>query len=393
MGTVAVISNVPIQLHELHVNLWILPGLARQVRFLDVGFRFEVQDREFEAFELAIPGSGERKPVDLSQLITPESGSLIFGMPINRDATTGKISPAKQLNPDYISATLVELSEFESQKADELGAGVSLWQCRLARPWKSADGPGYCRARFFVPDPGRMWTHPGVSPLDGRSLFDVRILDDRENATSAIAVDIRNRGIKVQGAVNTHLIVPEDFEILNAAENHKYVRLLETEAWRHYLGRRASLPMTRPKMLAVAWEKRGDQNQPAAEVTRPARFACMLRKHTMTLTLGRLLAAIAVAGLVTWFLTGSDTFRGGSLDDVIRWFNDFVPAKTLSLPDVDGTAVDLLEVVLTIPVLGVVAVVAAMAKSSKARRLLGFLGKVRSGLEACLVRAESHGKY
>lgn len=389
MGTVAVISEVPVQLHQLHVNLWILPGLARQVRFLDIGFRFDVQDGEFEFYDLAIPGSGKRKPADLSQLITPESGSLIFGMPINRDAT-GKISPATNLNPDNISATLVELSEFESMRTEDLEAGASLWRCHLARPWKSTDGHGYCRARFFVPDPGRMWTHPGVSPLDGRSLFDVRILDVRENATSATAADIRNRGKDIRSAVNTHLIVPDEFEILDTAENHKYIRLLETEAWQPYLGRNANLPMTRPKMLAVSWEKQADDDHPAAEVTRPARFACMLRKHTITLALGRLLAAIAVAALVTWFLIGSDPFRGGPAADVIGWLNDTVPARVSGLPGVDGTMEELLEVVLSIPVLGMVAGVAALARWPKARH---HLEEARNGLEALLVQAKPHGKY
>lgn len=389
MGTVAVISEVPIQLHQLHVNLWILPGLARQVRFLDIGLRFEVQDGEFASFDLAIPGSGKRKPADLSQLITSESGSLIFGMPINR-AVTGEISPATELNPDDISATIVELSEFVSMRTEDLEAGASLWRCHLAKPWKSTDGHGYCRARFFVPDPGRMWTHPGMSPFDGRSLFDVRILDVRDNATSATAADVRYRGTAVRSAVNIHLIVPDEFEILDTAENHKYIRLLETEAWQPYLGRNANLPMTRPKMLAVSWEKQGDDGRPAAEVTRPARFACMLRKHTITLALGRLLAAIAVAALVTWFLIGSDPFRGGPAADVIGWLHDKVPVKVLGLPGGDGTVAELLEVVLSIPVLGIVAGVAVLAKWSGARHRLG---QARNRLEAQLVEARPHGKY
>ena len=335
MGTLALIPQVPILLHQLHVNLWILPGLGRQVRFLDVGFRFEVPSGQLETIDLAIPGSGKQKPADLYKQITTESGSLIFGVPIERDAQ-GKISPTKELNPDYITATLVELTEFTPQRTDDLKAGVSLWRCSLAQPWTSGDGCGYCRVRFFVPDPGRMWTHPGMSPLDGRSLFDVRILDDRENAMSAIASTIRSRGADVKEAVNTQLIVPDEFEILDTAENHKHVRLLETEAWWPYLGRRANLPLTRPKMLVVAWEKRGGDNHPAAEVTRPARFACMLRKHTMTLALGRLLAAMAVAALVTWFLIGSDVFRGGAADDVIGWLNGTVPLKVSGVPGVDG---------------------------------------------------------
>ncbi len=389
MGTVAVISEVPILLHQLHVNLWILPGLGRQVRFLDVGFRFEVQDGELESFDVAIPGSGENKPADLSQLITPESGSLIFGVPINRDAQ-GQISPAKVLKPDYISASLVEISRFESKKSEDLEDGVGLWQCTLANKRTSADGPGYCRARFFVPDPGRMWTHPGVSPLDGRSLFDVRVLDVRENATSAIAVDVRNVGVEVHGAVNTHLIVPEEFEILDTAENHKYVRLLETEAWRPYLGRRANLPMTRPKMLAVSWEKRGDGKRPAAEVTRPARFACMLRKHTMTLALGRLLAAIGVAALVIWFLTGSDAFSGGLDEDVINWLNETMPGKATGLPGVDGTLEELVEVILSIPIVGTAAALTLLARWPRMRQLVA---RARSELESWLVRAEAHGTY
>lgn len=386
MGTVAVISEAPILLHELHVNLWILPGLGRQVRFLDVGFRFEVQHGEFKTFDLAIPGSGKRKPADLSQKITSESGSLIFGVPINRD-TEGKISPAKPLDPDYISATLAELSEFTSMKTE---AGASLWQCHLARPWSPQDGCGYCRARFYVPDAGRMWTHPGMSPLDGRSLFDIRILDVRDNATTAITVNIRNGGTPVQGAVNAHLIVPEEFEILSTAENHKYVRLLEAEAWRPYLGRKASLPMTRPKMLAVSWEKRGNGNYSAADVTRPARFACMLRKHTMTLALGRLLAAIGVAALATWFFIGADVFREGAHIDVIGWLHDMLPLKVRNVPGVGGTVEDLVELVASVPVLGTAAGVLLLWRWSTARHLLG---RMRSSIERWLVQAEPHGEY
>lgn len=389
MGTIAVIPEGEIQLLQLHVNLWILPGLGRQVRFLDVGFRFEVQCDQLETFDLAIPGSGKKKPADLHEYITSESGSLIFGVPIECD-TQGRISPTQKLSPDYISATLVQLSEFTPQRTEDLNAGVSLWRCRLAKPWTSDDGPGYCRVRFFVPDPGRMWTHPGVSPLDGRSLFDLRILDVRENIRLEIAPDIRMSGVEVTEAVNTHLIVPEEFEILDTAENHKYVRLLETEAWRQYLGRKAHLPLTSPKMLAVSWEKRGNVNDPAAEVTQPARFACMLRKHTLTLAFSRLLAAIIVAALVTWFLIGSDMFRGGPADDMIDWLNDKVPAKVPGLPRVEGSVEKLLQVVLSIPFAGLVVGVAVLARWPWARRQLGLM---RSGLEAFLVGAESHGRY
>ena len=198
MGTIAVIPKGKIRLHQLHVNLWILPGLGRQVRFLDVGFRFKVRGGVLKTFDIAIPGSGNRKPVDLSEHITIESGSLIFGVPIERTAR-GEISPATNLSPDHISAKLVRLTEFTAQRTDDLKAGVSLWRCRLAKPWKKRDGFGYCRVRFFVPDPGRMWTRPGLSPLDGRSLLDVRILDVRENIRSAIATDIWTRGGKGYG--------------------------------------------------------------------------------------------------------------------------------------------------------------------------------------------------
>ena len=198
------------------------------------------------------------------------------------------------------------------------------------------------------------------------------------------------RGQRVRKAVNTHLIVPEEFEVLDTAENHKYVRLLETQVWRPYLGRKAHLPLRRPKMMAVSWEKQRADRYPAASVSRPARFACMLRKHTMALALGRLLAAIAVAGLVTLFLVGSEILRGGPAEDVIGWLNNNVPAKVPGLPRVGGILEDLLQVVLSIPFAGLVIGTAALAKWPWARRQLG---RMRNGLEAFLVDAEPHGRY
>ena len=391
MGTVAVIPETPILLHQMHVNLWILPGIGRQVRFLDIGFRFKVEEGkgEFQAFKAAIPGSGMRQPRDLSQKITEETGSLIFGMPIDRDSA-GKISPATDLEPDYVSSTLVELSKFETVKNEVLEAGFGFWRCELAKPWTSADDFGYCRVRFVVPNPGRMWTRPGMSPLDGRSLFDLRILDVRESATSAIDVDIRNGGTEVREAVHAHLIVPDSFEVLDTSENHKYLRLLEAEAWQDYLGRRASLLPTRPKMVAVSWEKRGGSDQPAAEVTRPARFACLLRKQTVALTLGRLLTAIVVAMGVVWFLTDAELFEGGAVGDTIRWLNDVVPAKLSGVPGIDGTLEDLLEVVASLPVGGPLVGVAVLAIWPRTRR---FLGWMRTRLEALFVTAKPHGSY
>ncbi|WP_419865081.1 hypothetical protein [Candidatus Poriferisodalis sp.] len=383
------------------MNLWILPGLGREVRFLDVGFRFEVlggveaPGGVVEFLDLAIPGSGLRKPADLSQWITSESGSLIFGMPIVR-GPMDQISPVQTIVPDHVSATLVELSEFEPMMTEDLKAGVSLWRCHLAEPWNSAAGIGYCRIRFFVLDPGRMWTRPGVSPVDGRSFFDIRVLDVREYATSPVAPRIRKFGTAVLETVNTHLILPEEFEVLDAAENHKYVRLLETAAWRAYLGRRANLPIRRPKMLAVSWETQGSGGRPAADLTRPARFACMLRKHSVTLALARLLVAVIVAGLMVWFFVGSDAFRGGTANDVIGWWNEEVRAEDSSLPVADGISEDLLDFLLPVTAVGTLAGVVALVRWSNARQLVGrmkLIGRIRSGVEAWLVNADDHGRY
>ena len=148
--------------------------------------------------------------------------------------------------------------------------------------------------------------------------------------------------------------------------------------------------MTRPKMLAVSWEKRGDGNDPAADVTRPARFACMLRKHTMTLALGRLLAAIGVAALATWFFIGGDVFREGAYVDVIGWLHDMLPLKFWNVPDIGGPVEDLVELVASVPVLGTAAGVLLLWRWSTARHLLG---RMRSFIERWLVQAEPHGEY
>ena len=403
MGTVAVIANDSILLCQLHVNLWILPGLGRQVRFLDVGLRFKVakESAPFETFDLVIPGSGNPKPVDLFEQTKGDSSSLIFGVPINHEAN-GKISPANELEPDHISATVVALSEFTSQRADDLKGGASLWRCRLARQWTSADGFGYCRARFFLPHPGRMWTRQGLSPLDGRSLFDLRILDDRENTITKIAADIAERGTSVQRSVNTHLIIPEEYEILGTGENHKYIRLLETEVWRSYLGRKVGLLMTRPKMLAVSWEKRGSDEHPAAEVTRPARFACILRKHTMSLAFGRLLAAIVAAIPVIWLFIGSNVFRDGTYGAVISWLNDMASLENSNYPLLSGPLDSLLDAVVSVPVLGPLTFALVLAlwflmrqflRRKKRPERVRMLQRIRSSLERRLVGAAEHGKY
>jgi hypothetical protein len=273
---------------ELHVNLWVLPGLlGRHVVFLDVGMHLQAsEEAPLTDVTLLIPGRTVNQVTDLGNALThPHVAQLIFGERV--DVRGGDLHFKKV----DVRGGDVRFSEGEAipiwhismagtRKDDaRSGATFSRWNVQFANPLRDK---AYLRLRFQIHPRCHMLLIRGFGMLASRILVDFRVSDLR---MSAVVPDgaIYQQALLPIGKLYCYIVLPTRFDTPGDSPSVRYIRIFEGTVWEPYLGRATYL--LRPGKLTVYCWLHDD----TVTINRPFRAFIDVKRDTRVLALYDLL--------------------------------------------------------------------------------------------------------
>lgn len=224
-----------------HLNLWALPGMfpGRRLLYLDVGVEIAAGASAVDAIQLLLPfrlepgtwPDSSEVLQDLFDAVTDQtSAELIFGGPVKmtRCQDTYRLQVgdyAEEMRVSRVKPTAAKLVEDHAVRQDSSLVEVVLQD--PVTPGKRA----YFRVRLRVFGAPPLWRSTRVS---GSAEVDFRICDVRESKFVDTERHLRERILDIDEA-NIFLMAPSKLIAEARSPELKYLRTLETGAWKRYL--------------------------------------------------------------------------------------------------------------------------------------------------------------
>jgi hypothetical protein len=264
MSTFALVSSTAdsdLLVQNVHINLFILPGLLGRYRMLvEIGVHFacatdDGKAHELEGFELDLPFiQPDRSPFeDVSARLTDATNlRMIFGKCKEDDGLiTWSTGVKDDGSPVETTAKLVPVRRDDGTKClnKDPAASRSFWHFKVNQKINKTQGL-YIRLRFPIAHQ-RIWRwHRGIFGRNG-AFFDLRFQNVRSVDPGIVPIE----KLSEIGGCNVHVVVPQWMESASLSPTAKYTRLLEGRVWEPYLG--CKTDFWRREMFAVyAWEER-----------------------------------------------------------------------------------------------------------------------------------------
>lgn len=236
------------EVDQCHINLWALSGLwfRRRMFYLDVGIKLAALGADLHAFSLVLPFGTSSFDDLTSSISTRTTAELIFDSDI--------VYPERgliQVGPQQMRVLSVSAT---GQKDVSLStADVSVWDLKLTSPLVAGQ-TGYARVRFPIEVLGSVWQWQQSGARRSGAILDFRVLDQRSTATLPNGPDLRARALGLK-KVAIFAMVPAWLHGRAIHPDLNYIRVLESQVWASYLGRRAEF-RNRP-MVVFSWKGNG----------------------------------------------------------------------------------------------------------------------------------------
>jgi hypothetical protein len=265
LGRAEAISGI----RRCHINLWsltsVIPG--RRLFYFDVGLELIAGTEPVTSFEMLLPFQVEegrwkgRASTDIAAqdlydtMSTRPAAELVFGGPVRLEddhgvTTLGIGDYASPLRLARLNAGGIRRVESADQREDS-----SHYTVPLEMPVPAGEAR-YIRMRWRVFGAGPLWTWKRAT---GGALFDFRVYDVRESRFAESERPLRARMIPID-EINVFLIAPAKYQVATTSPQWKYLRVLEADAWRHYL-RGAAYLWLRGAMVVYHWRHKNETNE------------------------------------------------------------------------------------------------------------------------------------
>lgn len=248
MGFLGIVRspNGPLfEVPELHINLWVLPGLlGRHVVYLDVGIHLRADpETPLESFGIVLPAGTTNEVTDLAEVFRhKDAAQLIFGERVDVMAEQLQFVGGENVPILHIS------SSSTCKDSRRSSPRFSRWDVRLASPLSTK---GYIRLRFRVRTRGHMLLMRGYGMLASRILADLRVTDPRESATVPDGSLYEQTLVTIE-TLYCYVMLPTRFHSPSASPEMHYIRILEGSTWEPYLGR-ATYLLRQGKLTVYCW--------------------------------------------------------------------------------------------------------------------------------------------
>ena len=231
-----------VEIEHVDLNIWILPSLfRRQVYYCDIGVCFilkdDIRDHSVE-LELRVPFLPDDDDViDLVPRMRESEAlcSLIFG---NSNLNVTRDSLGTWVSDDTGPLLLTDLPSTKRKKAPSDETRAASWVISTGPISLAANTRLYVRMRVTTHEPNCLWTWQRGERWNSHALCDLRVNEFREKGKSDFPVDFSK--VITLARVNGFLISPARYKAGRVNPIPKYVRVLESDSWTGYLGRRLS---------------------------------------------------------------------------------------------------------------------------------------------------------
>lgn len=233
-------SNSP-YIERCHLNLWALPGLfpGRRLFYMDIGLEVAAGDAPVSRLQVLLPFRIElgRWPdsTDVVQdlfdaVIDPTSAELIFGGPVTMSRAGESYflevgDYANKMRVIRVNPTASKVVEDHRVRSDSSLIEIVLHE-KIA-----AGETAYCRLRVRAFGTPPLWRS---TRLSGITTVDFRICDVRESNFVNTERHLRERILDIDRA-NIFFMAPSNLIAQARSPEFKYLRSLETGAWKRYL--------------------------------------------------------------------------------------------------------------------------------------------------------------
>lgn len=233
---------------DLHLNLWSLAafGGRRRSFVLDVGVRIQASEKPVTHVSIGIPFGTEEFECLHSKLTESETASLIF----NTDATANQSSI--ELDGENLAIYQVAQAGSSRQKAYSDNF-FSLWDFELAKPIGSRS-IGYFRVRFPITTTGKAWQWQKQRLFRSGATVDIRVSDGRSAKGIRDGAQLLHRVRPIE-RIAAFVMVPAWMHGRTISPSPHYIRLLEGNLWRSYLGRNPEW-RTRSRLIVYYWKNK-----------------------------------------------------------------------------------------------------------------------------------------
>jgi hypothetical protein len=245
LGIVLAPDGPKFEVPEVHINLWVLPGLlGRHVVYFDIGIHLCADPAvPLESFCVVLPAATTDEVTDLADVFkNKDAAQLIFGERVDVMAEQLKFIDGESVPILRISSSLTCRDNKKSSPS------FSRWDIRLARPLTTK---GYVRLRFRIRTRGHMLLMRGYGMLASRILADLRVSDPRESATVPDGA-LYEEALVTIGKLYCYVMLPARFHSPSASPEMHYIRILEGSTWEPYLGR-ATYLLRQGKLTVYCW--------------------------------------------------------------------------------------------------------------------------------------------
>jgi hypothetical protein len=266
-------------IRRCHINLWSLSSLipGRRLFYFDVGLELVAGVEPIYELELLLPfrveegswkgrAGNDKTAQDLYDMIsTGPAAELVFGGPVrieqDDDGTSLRIGDySNLLHLARVNSAGIHRVETGDQREDS-----SHYTVPLLTPIPSGQAR-YVRMRWRVFGSGPLWSWKRSR---GGAMFDFRVYDVRESRFADSEKPLRARMIPID-EINIFLIAPAKYQVATTSPQSKYLRMLETGAWRQYLRGTAYLWL-RGAMVVYYWRHKPESST-AEQAANPLRI-------------------------------------------------------------------------------------------------------------------------
>jgi hypothetical protein len=231
---------------EFHINLWCMDalGFRRRKFVVDVGIRIKADTKPVTSISLALP-FGTDSVEDLQEkVLTRETASLIFDTDV---VSTGNDEITIADQPLKIMGLKRDFKKQDTYSSGEF----SVWDLPLIsaiQPGKTA----YVRVRFPILNTGRVWQWQRRHLVSTGATLDLRISDQRSTQMVTGGHELASR-IRPLGKVAAFVMVPSWLHGRTVNPAPSYIRLLEANVWKSYLGRKPEW-RRRNRLVVYYWK-------------------------------------------------------------------------------------------------------------------------------------------
>ncbi|MCK4792477.1 MAG: hypothetical protein KAV87_52595 [Desulfobacteraceae bacterium] len=251
MGTILILrpdnfSAEEIRISESHINVWLLPALGGAYHILDIGFYLENSHRERNINEIQA----------IVPLRNPETSCLITQMENQSPQSWRVIFRGKEPLDRTVLSTFEPMDDPQS-----VPKSYSRWKVKFDPPINPGEEK-YIRIRFSsYYRPAYLDFYGGWLGFGRRIRVDLRLFDHREHAEFLnMPEHLEGKLIPIQRS-NVYLVASQARHPELFSPEFAYIRVLESQLWLDYLGRKPNLirPHKR-KMHIFAWKREKEES-------------------------------------------------------------------------------------------------------------------------------------